>query len=105
MPERFTISFSTNGTGFCFRASGLHPLMVTGVAICLAAHNTSFRCRASGLHPLVAERFTIGFSAYTTSPGCSAGSLLPFVIVERYYAAGTEKNAEQDEIENVPKEL
>ena len=69
------------------------------------AHTTGFRRYAGGLRPPVAERVPFGISAYTTGFGRGAGGLLPFVIVERYCTARTEKDAEQNEIENVTEEF
>lgn len=103
--KRLTISFPANGTGLCLCTSGFHPFVAGGIACCFATHGTGFGRGTGGVYPLMAERVPFGISAYTTGFGRGAGGLLPFVIVERYCTARTEKDAEQNEIENVTKEF
>lgn len=105
MAERFPVLRTTNGAGFRHFTGGLYPIMFTGDAHRFPTYATGFRRYAGGLRPMVAERVPFGISAYTTGFGRGAGGLLPFVIVERYCTARTEKDAEQNEIENVTKEF
>lgn len=105
MAERFPILRTTDGAGFRRFTGGIYPIMPARDARRFPTHTTGFRRYAGGLRPLVAERATFGISTYTTGFGSSAGGILPFVIVERYCTAGTEKDAEQNEKENVTKEF
>jgi len=100
MPKRFTIGFATNRAGFCLRAGGLYPFVVTRIARCLATYATGFGGRAGGINPLVDERVPIGVAAYATGFRHRAGSLLPFVVMQGYDTARMEQDTAEQEIQN-----